>query len=135
MADDNEIELTEEQALNILEEYFNSESHSESDSELESNTQKPKEKQKEKPKQKPKPKPAEANGAEGESSKQKEKKRKKKKPKDPNAPKKTYTINPRIQFLSEMMRKMKIDNSPIPQRQRMRYIHDIWAEQQKQKDT
>ena len=43
MADDNEIELTEEQALNILEEYFNSESHSESDSELESNTQKPKE--------------------------------------------------------------------------------------------
>ena len=114
MADDKE--LTEEEALEILEEYFeeedeNKETNHETDDETDSELEKIILKKK----------PVE--------KKPRKKKKKEKKPKDPNKP---HNMHPRIKFLSEMMHQMKVDNSPIPQRQRMRYIHDLWAAQQAQ---
>ena len=52
--------------------------------------------------------------------------------KTPEIPKKKRTACPQIQFVSEMLRKFKLENSPIPYKQRMKIAHDMWKDMKKQ---
>ena len=51
------------------------------------------------------------------------------KEKIPEKIKKKRVACPRILFVSEILRKLKLENSPIPYKQRMKVAHDLWKEQ------
>ena len=99
MTEDKEVELTEEEAYNILSPYFDIEEKTEE------TINKPKLR-----------KPSKKNV-----------------PEESSIPKKKRIASPCILFVSEMLRKFKLEQSEIPYKERMKIAHDMWREKQKDK--